>query len=33
VAQTVLSLPIHPALSQSDLDRMVEGVNGFMANA
>ena len=32
-AQTVLSLPIHPALSRSDLDRMVEGVNGFLANA
>ena len=30
-AQTVLSLPIHPALSQSDLDRIVEGVNGFFA--
>jgi dTDP-4-amino-4,6-dideoxygalactose transaminase len=31
-AQTVLSLPIHPALSRSDLDRMVEGVNGFFGN-
>jgi dTDP-4-amino-4,6-dideoxygalactose transaminase len=32
-AQTVLSLPIHPALSQADLDRIVEGVNGFFADA
>ena len=32
-AQTVLSLPIHPALSRADLDRMVEGVNSFMASS
>jgi dTDP-4-amino-4,6-dideoxygalactose transaminase len=32
-AQTVLSLPIHPALSRSDLDRMVEGVNAFFEDA
>jgi perosamine synthetase len=28
-SQEVLSLPIHPALSQSDLDRIVTAVNGF----
>ncbi len=27
----VLSLPIHPAVSLSDLDRIVDGVNGFFA--
>jgi dTDP-4-amino-4,6-dideoxygalactose transaminase len=32
-AETVLSLPIHPALSRADLDRMVEGVNSFMASS
>jgi perosamine synthetase len=29
VAQQVLSLPIHPALSQSDLERVVAAVNSF----
>jgi dTDP-4-amino-4,6-dideoxygalactose transaminase len=27
--QEVMSLPIHPAVTQSDLDRIVEGVNSF----
>ena len=31
VAQEVLSLPVHPALSQSDLDRIVAAVNSFVA--
>ncbi len=30
-SQSVLSLPIHPALSQSDLDRIVAAVNSFTA--
>jgi perosamine synthetase len=29
----VLSLPIHPALSRSDLDRIVSGVNGFLSSS
>lgn len=28
-AQTVLSLPVHPSLSQNDLDRIVEAVNAL----
>jgi perosamine synthetase len=28
-SREVLSLPVHPALSQSDLDRIVGAVNGF----
>jgi perosamine synthetase len=32
-SQEVLSLPVHPALSQSDLDRIVAAVNGFAASA
>jgi dTDP-4-amino-4,6-dideoxygalactose transaminase len=32
-SQQVLSLPIHPALSPSDLERMVEGVNDFIGEA
>jgi perosamine synthetase len=31
-SQRVLSLPIHPSLSQSDLDRIVAAVNGFTAS-
>jgi perosamine synthetase len=31
-AQTVLSLPIHPALTRAELDRIVEGVNGFLVD-
>jgi len=31
-SREVLSLPIHPALSQSDLDRIVVAVNGFIAS-
>ncbi len=30
-AHEVLSLPIHPALSHAELDRIVTGVNGFFA--
>jgi len=32
-SREVLSLPVHPALSQSDLDRIVAAVNGFAASA
>jgi dTDP-4-amino-4,6-dideoxygalactose transaminase len=32
-SREVLSLPIHPALSLSDLDRIVAGVNGFAAGS
>jgi dTDP-4-amino-4,6-dideoxygalactose transaminase len=31
-SREVLSLPIHPTLSQSDLDRIVEAVNSFTAS-
>jgi dTDP-4-amino-4,6-dideoxygalactose transaminase len=31
-AQEVLSLPIHPALSSTDLEAIVATVNDFMAN-
>jgi len=30
-AAEVLSLPVHPALTQADLDQIVEGVNSFFA--
>ena len=29
-AEEVISLPVHPALSQDDLDKIIETVNGFM---
>ena len=32
-SREVLSLPVHPALSQSDLDRIVAAVNGFTGTA
>jgi perosamine synthetase len=31
-ALEVLSLPVHPALSQADLEVIVSNVNAFMAN-